>query len=161
MAELGQPRREIAHEAPHRARHVEPLAPSLHAASIARGVGPDKAKRRASARLNAPAGACTMEMMSAPFALVALALLAALSLELVRRLRALAGEVAKLTERVHELGTRLEATEQDAAAALTQADVAECVLLDKGIFDEEDLEEARARTGGPEPAARPPDGELN
>jgi hypothetical protein len=84
--------------------------------------------------------------MSAAFDLIAVALLAALSLELVRRLRALAGDVATLTERVHELSARLEATEQDAAAALAQADVAECVLLDKGVFDEEDLEEARART---------------
>ena len=102
-----------------------------------------------------------MAPMSAPFALLALALLAALSLELVRRLRALAGEVATLTERVHELSARLEAAEQDATAALVQADVAECVLLDKGVFDEEDLAEARARSGGPEVPARPRDGELN
>src|SRR5512133_1914095 len=94
--------------------------------------------------------------------LLALALLAALSLELVRKLRALATEVATLTERVHEVSGRLEVAEQDAASARAQADVAECVLLDKGIFDEEDLEEARARSGGaPESPARPPDGELN
>jgi hypothetical protein len=99
--------------------------------------------------------------MSAPFALVALALLAALSLELVRRLRALAGEVSALADRVHELTGRLEAAEQDASTALAQADVAECVLLDKGVFDEEDLEEARARTGAPESPARPRDGELH
>ena len=99
--------------------------------------------------------------MSAPIGLVVLALLAALSLELVRRLRALAGEVAALTERVHDLSTRLESTEHDAANALAQADVAECVLLDKGVFDEEDLEEARARSGVAEPPARPRDGELN
>jgi hypothetical protein len=102
-----------------------------------------------------------MASMSAPTAFLALALLAALSLELVRRMRALAGEVAALTERVHELTARLESAEQDASAALTQADVAECVLLDKGVFDEDDLEQARARTGAPEPAARPRDGELN
>jgi hypothetical protein len=99
--------------------------------------------------------------MSAPIGLVALALLAALSCELVRRLRALAGEVATLTERVHDLSTRLDNAEHDAANALAQADVAECVLLDKGVFDEEDLEEARARSGAPEPAARPRDGELH
>jgi hypothetical protein len=87
--------------------------------------------------------------------------LAALSLELVRRLRALAGEVSTLAERVHELNGRLEAAEQDASAALAQADVAECVLLDKGVFDEEDLEEARARSGGSEPVARPRDGALH
>jgi hypothetical protein len=102
-----------------------------------------------------------MPPMSAPIAVLALALLAALSLELVRRLRALAGEVAALTERVHELAARLEAAEQDASAALAQADVAECVLLDKGVFDEEDLAEARARSGGPEVPPRPRDGELN
>jgi hypothetical protein len=102
-----------------------------------------------------------MPPMSAPIAVLALALLAALSLELVRRLRALAGEVSALAERVHELTARLEAAEQDASAALAQADVAECVLLDKGVFDEEDLEEARARSGGPEASARSRDGELH
>jgi hypothetical protein len=102
--------------------------------------------------------------MSAPIGLLALALLAvlaALSGELVRRLRALAGEVTALTERVHELGARLDAAERDASAALTQADLAECVLLDKGVVDEEDLEEARARNGAPEAASRPRDTELN
>ena len=99
--------------------------------------------------------------MSATIAVLALALLAALSLELVRRLRALASEVAALTERVHELGGRIEAVEQDASAALAQADTAEGLLLDKGVFDEEDLEEARARNGAPEAASRPRDTELN
>ncbi len=99
--------------------------------------------------------------MSGPIGFVAAALLAVLSLELVRRLRALAGEVGALRDRVHELSMRLEAAEQDASAALAQADVAECVLLDKGVFDEEDLEAARARSGAPESAARPRSGELN
>lgn len=98
--------------------------------------------------------------MSAPIALAALALLAALSLELVRRLRALAADVASLTERVHALASRLDAAEQDASAALAQADVAECVLLDKGVFDEDDLAEARARSGAPEAPLRR-DGELH
>ncbi len=93
--------------------------------------------------------------------LVALALLSGLSLELVRRLRALRSEVASLTDQVQDLSARVEAAEQDASAALAQADVAECVLLDKGVFDEEDLEEARARSGAPEPAQRPRDGELH
>ncbi len=99
--------------------------------------------------------------MFAPIGLVALALLAALSLELVRRLRALAAEVSALTDRVQDLSTRLETAEHDAASALAQADVAECVLLDKGVFDEDDLEEARARSGVPESPARPRDGELH
>ncbi len=98
--------------------------------------------------------------MSAPIGLVVLALLAALSLELVRRLRALAGEVSLLTERVHDLSARVETAEHDAAAALAPADVAECVLLDQGVFDEDDLAEARARSGAPESAPRPRDGEL-
>ncbi len=99
--------------------------------------------------------------MGAPIAVLALTLLAAVSLELVRRLRALAAEVAALTERVHELSARIESAEHDASAALAQADVAECVLLDKGVFDEDDLEEARSRSGAPESPARPPDGDLN
>src|SRR5512136_947565 len=102
-----------------------------------------------------------MRSMSAPIALLALALLAALSIELVRRLRALAVQVAALTERVHQLGARLDSAEQDAAAALAQADVAECVLLDKGVFDEEDLEEARARSTAPDGNDRPRSEELN
>ncbi len=108
--------------------------------------------------------------MSTALDLIAVALLAALSLELVRRLRGLAGDVATLTERVHQLSTRLEAAEQDAAAAiaqedaaaaLAQADAAECVLLDKGVFDEDDLEEARARTSGSSDAQPRARDELN
>ena len=99
--------------------------------------------------------------MVAPIAGLALTLLAAVSLELVRRLRALTAEVAALGERVHELSARLDSAEHDASAALAQADVAECVLLDKGVVDEDDLEEARARSGAPEAQARPRDGELN
>ena len=99
--------------------------------------------------------------MSASIAVLAVALLAALSLELVRRLRALAANVASLADRVRELGVRLESAEQDAAAALAQADVAECVLLDKGVVDEEDLEEARARNADAEGPDRPRGDELN
>jgi hypothetical protein len=93
-------------------------------------------------------------------AAIALALLAALAARLVRRHRALAEEVDALSERLHEVSARLEAAEQDAANALAQADVAESVLLDKGVADEEDLAAARARSGAP---AEPPrrDDELH
>lgn len=101
-----------------------------------------------------------MAAMSALAAAVALALLTALAARLVRRHRALADDVAALSERVHELSARLEAAEQDAASALVQADVAESVLLDKGVADEEDLAAARARSGAPaEP--RPREDELH
>jgi hypothetical protein len=105
-----------------------------------------------------------MPSMSALTALLALALFTALSWRLVRRLEALAVEVAALTERVGELSARLEAAEQDSATALAQADVAESVLLDKGVADEEDLEAARAaRTGAPDAAGyvRHRDGEIH
>jgi hypothetical protein len=95
--------------------------------------------------------------MAALTAVVAFALVAALSFQLVRHLRALAADLDELAERVRQLSTRLDATEQDAANALAQADVAESVLLDKGVADEDDLEAARARSS----ATDPRDGELH
>ncbi|HEY6100322.1 MAG TPA: hypothetical protein VIW03_12875 [Anaeromyxobacter sp.] len=86
--------------------------------------------------------------MSALTALLAAGLCAVLAAAAVRRIRELAGEVRTLADRVRELAVRLDATEQDATNALAQADVAECVLLDKGVADEDDLEAARARSGG-------------
>lgn len=95
-------------------------------------------------------------------ALLAVALFAALAAVAVRRIRELAGDVEALSERVRELSVRLDATEQDAATALSQADVAESVLLEKGVADEDDLEAARARSGGGEPGyVRGRDGELH
>src|SRR5512138_2666157 len=81
--------------------------------------------------------------------LVALELVAALAARLVRKVRALEDDVASLSERVAELSARLEAAEHDAATALAQSDVAESVLLDKGVADEDDLEAARARSVAP------------
>jgi hypothetical protein len=98
--------------------------------------------------------------MAALTAVVAFALVAALSFQLVRHLRALAADLDELAERVRQLSTRLDATEQDAANALAQADVAESVLLDKGVADEDDLEAARARSSATD-HARPRDGELH
>lgn len=95
-------------------------------------------------------------------ALLAVALFAALAAVAVRRIRELAGDVEALSERVRELSVRLDATEQDAATALSQADVAESVLLEKGVADEDDLEAARARSGSGEPGyVRGRDGELH
>lgn len=80
----------------------------------------------------------------------ALALATALVALLARRVHALEGEVAGLAETVGELSVRLDAAERDAATALARADVAESVLLEKGLADEDDLEAARARSTGPE-----------
>jgi len=66
--------------------------------------------------------------------------IAALALEAVREARR---EARDLAEKVRELSARLEATEQEVARAAMQADVAELVLLDKGVADEEDIEALR------------------
>lgn len=102
-----------------------------------------------------------MGPMSALTAFLVLALGAALAAAAVRRIRELGEDVRHLTERVRELSVRLEATEQDAASALAQADVAESVLLDKGVADEEDLEAARARSGTEGGYVRGRDGDLH
>jgi outer membrane murein-binding lipoprotein Lpp len=77
----------------------------------------------------------------------ALAGLSALAFVLVRKVRVLARDVAELSGRVHELSGRLQGAEQDVAAAVGRAEVAEAVLLEKGLADEEDLEAARRRSG--------------
>ncbi len=100
--------------------------------------------------------------MAALTAVLAVAMFAALAAVAVRRIRALADEVRVLSERVRELTVRLDATEQDAATALARADVAESVLLEKGVADEDDLEAARARSGAGEPGfVRGRDGDLH
>jgi hypothetical protein len=100
--------------------------------------------------------------MSELTAVVAVALFGALAAFVIRRVRDLQGDVRALAERVRELSVRLDATEQDAASALAQADVAESVLLEKGVADEDDLEAARARSGGGEAGyVRGRDGDLH
>ena len=100
--------------------------------------------------------------MSVLTAFLAVALFAAIAAFVVRRMTELAEDVRVLGDRVRELSVRLEATEQDAATARAQADVAESVLLDKGVADEDDLEAARARSGGGEPGyVRGRDGDLH
>jgi len=78
-------------------------------------------------------------------ALSACFVLATAVLELMRRDRGRAVEHAALAEQVRELSQRLEAAEQDVARAQTQAGVAESLLVEKGVADEEDVAEARAR----------------
>jgi hypothetical protein len=81
------------------------------------------------------------------FATAALAGVSVLSLLLVRRIRGLLTDVSNLSDRVNELSARVATTEQDVAGALARTEVAELVLLDKGLADEEDLEAARRRFG--------------
>jgi hypothetical protein len=75
----------------------------------------------------------------------ALAGLSALSFLLAHRVRGLVRDVAELSNRMAELTTRLQGAEQEVAAAAGRAEVAEAVLLEKGLADEEDLEAARRR----------------
>ncbi len=102
-----------------------------------------------------------MPSMAAFTAVLAVALFAAVAAVAVRRVRDLSADVRALEERVRELSVRLDAAEQDAASALAQADVAESVLLDKGVADEDDLEAARARSGGDGGYVRTRDGDLH
>jgi hypothetical protein len=91
-----------------------------------------------------------------PFALTlsfAVALMAAGWARTQRRERRLQGEVNGLAERVRELSARLEAAEADVGHAITQAEITETLLLEKGLADEEDLEAARRRFDGEEPGA--------
>jgi hypothetical protein len=80
-----------------------------------------------------------------PLPAAALAGLSVVALLLARRLRSLRGEVSDLQARVDGLSSRLAAAEQDVQSALARTDVAETVLLEKGLADEEDLEAARRR----------------
>ena len=91
----------------------------------------------------------------------AIALLAAAVLWLARRERALAAALAAVQARVDELTARLDGTDQDVARALTQAEIAEELLVEKGVVDEEDLEAMRQRFGPERDYVRERDGELN
>ncbi len=76
----------------------------------------------------------------------ALAALSVLVLLLAHRVLALGAEVTELRERLQGLGSRLTASEEEVAGALARTEVAETVLLEKGLADEEDLEAARRRS---------------
>jgi len=72
-----------------------------------------------------------------------LALAVSLSVVAARALRAQTAELQLLSEQVRALLARLEEVEVEASRTSLRADVAETVLLEKGVADEEDLEEAR------------------
>ena len=100
------------------------------------------------------------------FEALACALLASVVFQWSRSLgreRALATQVAALGERVSELSARVEAAEADVAHAVTQAEIAEGVLLEKGVADEDDIEAVRRRFDADDPGAGAGDrdGELH
>jgi hypothetical protein len=97
-------------------------------------------------------GSVASESMDALAAAIVVAL-SVLSGLLVRRVRGLLADVSELSERVKELAARMDAAQQDVAGALVRTEVAETVLLDKGLADEDDLEAARRRFGEDAPAA--------
>jgi hypothetical protein len=98
-------------------------------------------------------------LLASAAALVATAACAGATL---RRQRALAADVAALAESLRALAIRLDSAESDVAQTAVSAGVAESVLVEKGIADEEDLEEVRRRFDGePGAAARARDGELH
>jgi type VI protein secretion system component VasK len=84
---------------------------------------------------------------------LAVALVAAAWTRSQRNERRLQGEVNGLTEQLREMVARVEATEADVAHAVTQAEITETLLLEKGLADEEDLEAARRRFDGDEPSS--------
>jgi len=86
--------------------------------------------------------------MSLPVALALAALLATLALRWRRREQALERELEALTERVRQLEARLEAAEGDLGGAISSAGVAERLLLEKGIADEDEVEAVRRRLEG-------------
>ncbi len=100
-----------------------------------------------------PAGVSSMAVMLLALALPSAVLIAAGWTVFRRRDRRLTGEMTELQERIRELSARVEAAEADVAHAVTQAEISESLLLEKGIADEEDIEAARRRFDGGEPAA--------
>jgi hypothetical protein len=89
--------------------------------------------------------------MTAALAVSALALLAAGWARFRRGERSLVAELSAMSERVCELTARVEAAEASAERAVTQVEIAESLLLEKGIADEEDLEAMRQRFDGESP----------
>lgn len=93
--------------------------------------------------------------------LAALASTLAVSLAARRRERAFQAELERLTEQLRELTVRLEAAEGDAAQAITQSGIAESLLLEKGLADEEDVEAMRQRFDQEPPPGHDREGELH
>jgi hypothetical protein len=75
----------------------------------------------------------------------ALTLVAALFLRAHRRERVLARRLAALGEELREVSSRLELAEREVARAAVQGEVAEGLLVEKGVADEEDVAAMRAR----------------
>jgi len=80
--------------------------------------------------------------------LVALSAFAAVTALVVRahhREREMARRIAGLADEVRELASRLVAAEDQVGRAITQGEVAENLLVEKGVADEDDVEAMRAR----------------
>jgi hypothetical protein len=106
-----------------------------------------------------------MRPMSLLFALIAVGVALATGFRLRRREKLLAAEVCALTERIQELTARVDAAEDDVAHAITQTEIAESLLVEKGVADEDDIEAVRQRyvaDGAPPPVfVRGRDGDLH
>jgi hypothetical protein len=72
-----------------------------------------------------------------------IAVAAGAALVAARAVRSQAAALQALREEVRALSGRLDALEVETARVTLRADVAEAVLVEKGVADEEDLEEAR------------------
>jgi coenzyme F420-reducing hydrogenase gamma subunit len=94
---------------------------------------------------------------------IALAALAAVHARSFRVARAQQLQLADMAERIREMGARFEAAEADVAHAVTRADMAEVLLVEKGVADEEDIEAVRRRFihGDDAPAPLEHEGELH
>jgi hypothetical protein len=68
------------------------------------------------------------------------------AIQLARSQARLSREVRALRSRLRSVSDRIEVVERGVGEATTQAEVAEAVLLEKGIADEEELEAARRRS---------------
>lgn len=86
--------------------------------------------------------------MTWPALLGLTALLVALAARWRRHERARQRAVEALAEQVRELSARVEASEEELAGALSSSGVAESLLLEKGIADEDEVEAMRRRLGG-------------
>jgi len=61
----------------------------------------------------------------------------------VRTLRSRTREAQALSDEMRKVASRIDSLEEEVSRTSLRADVAETVLLEKGVADEEDLEEAR------------------
>ena len=78
-------------------------------------------------------------------ALSAFAVVAALLVRAHRREVEMTRRIAGLADELRELASRLAAAEDQVGRAITQGEVAENLLVEKGVADEDDVEAMRAR----------------